>query len=202
LLDNHDAYAASLQARLEEMKPILRTIERREEILRERMEYEELQKDSERLKQRGAAMTKQLMKEEKMARRIKKELPKLTESLIEKLHEWKANHGESFVYHGDVYLSVMDVQEKKWQEYKAQEMHEKLVKRQQEKSCVDNVFKTAGASSVHNKALAKIRPLGNKTENAAQRLGRGNAVGTENAGKPRTAPARTLSTKQLSNKQF
>ena len=67
LFDKHDEYIRVLQTRLEQMKPILQIIERREKILQERMEYEELQKDSDRLKQRGSAMAKQLMEEEKMA---------------------------------------------------------------------------------------------------------------------------------------
>jgi Ase1/PRC1/MAP65 family protein len=69
LLEKHEAYIEELQERLEQMRPIIRLIERREVVVRERIEYEELQKDPERLQQRGAAMTKQLMAEEKMAKR-------------------------------------------------------------------------------------------------------------------------------------
>ena len=53
LLEEHEDYIHQLQSRLEQMKPILRIIERRETIIRERFEYEELQKDPERLQQRG-----------------------------------------------------------------------------------------------------------------------------------------------------
>ncbi|GKZ01472.1 hypothetical protein MPSEU_001097800 [Mayamaea pseudoterrestris] len=156
LLDEHEEYLAILQARLEEMKPIVRLIERREEILDERMEYEELQKDSERLQQRGASMTNQLMKEEKMARRIKKELPKLTESLLYQLAEWKAKHNEEFQYFGRVYLDVMDEQEEEWQEYKANEFQRKQMKKKEEMAmAAENRFQPFG----HLKKGAS-RPLG------------------------------------------
>merc|ERR1711957_747352 len=93
-------------------------------------EYEELQKDSDRLKQRGAAMAKQLMEEEKMARRIKRDLPRLTKMLNEKLDEWKDSHDEDFQYHGKLYVDVMDQQQQEWTEYKENEMQIKLKKKQ------------------------------------------------------------------------
>lgn len=63
MLELHDEEISILQARLDTMAPILKMIERREDVLIERVEYEELQKDPDRLKQRGGALTKQLMKE-------------------------------------------------------------------------------------------------------------------------------------------
>jgi Ase1/PRC1/MAP65 family protein len=137
LLEKHEAYIEELQERLEQMRPIIRLIERREVVVRERIEYEELQKDPERLQQRGAAMTKQLMAEEKMAKRIKRDLPKLTELLLEKLAEWKQLHNEDFRFDGQLYLEKMDQQEAQWKQYKAEEMQRKLKKKQEEKSIVD-----------------------------------------------------------------
>ena len=134
LLDQHEEYIGQLSSRLEQMKPILRIIERREIIVRERYEYEELQKDSDRLKQRGAAMTRQLMEEEKMARRIKRELPRLTEILTDKLHDWKGKNGEDFQFRGETYLETMERQEEEWEQYKAEELQRKLQKKQEEKS--------------------------------------------------------------------
>lgn len=154
LLDVHEEYINVLTTRLEQMKPILRILERREEILRERMEYEELQKDPERLKQRGAAMTRQLMEEEKMARRIKKELPRLTDLLSEKLAEWKEEHGEEFQYRGEDYIDTMAAQEEEWQQYKEAEMQRKLRKKQQEQAAVESRYlKPSKTKAIH-------RPLG------------------------------------------
>ncbi|CAB9502953.1 protein regulator of cytokinesis [Seminavis robusta] len=118
LLEAHEKYIDNLRAQLDEMKPILRIIERRDVILRERKQYQELQQDSDRLKQRGAALTKQLMEEEKMARRIKRDLPKLTSMLEEKLFEWKEQHGEDFQLHGENYFDIMERRELEWEEFK------------------------------------------------------------------------------------
>ena len=155
LLEQHEVYIGQLQSRLEQMKPIMRLIEKRENIVRERIEYEELQKDPERLKQRGAAMTRQLMKEEKMARRIKRDLPRLTELLIEKLAEWKEKNGEDFQHSGEDYLVIMDRQEEEWNQYKAEEQQRKLKKKQEEKSAAENNF----GSSQHF-ALGKKKARG------------------------------------------
>jgi protein regulator of cytokinesis 1 len=163
LLDEHEDYIAVLQSRLEDMKPLIRIIERREEILRQRMEYEELQKDSDRLKQRGAAMAKQLMEEEKMARRIKKELPKLTKLLYEKLAEWNQDHEEDFQYNGEVYNDVMARQEQEWVAYKATEMQLKLQKKQHEQEFEENKF-------LGKTGATKTKPLQTKPLGHANRL--------------------------------
>lgn len=159
LLDQHEEYICALRSRLEQMKPILRLIERREVVLQERFKYEELQKDSDRLKQRGAELTKQLMEEEKMARRIKRDLPKLTDLLQEKLLEWKTTNNEDFQYKGKKYLEVMEVQEEEWNKYKAEEMQRKLKKKQEEKANIENRF---GAATLkpHVATKASGRPLG------------------------------------------
>ena len=134
LLEQHEEYISELQRRLEQMRPIVRQIERREDIVRERQEYEELQKDPDRLKQRGAALTRQLLEEEKMARRIKKDLPRLTELLDVTLRQWKVEHGEDFRYgdDNDVYLDVMERQEDEWQRYRELEQQRKIKKKQEE----------------------------------------------------------------------
>lgn len=160
LLDKHDEYIALLEGRLEQMKPILRIIERREEILKERMEYEALQHNSERLQERGAALTKQLMREEKMAKRIKRELPKLTSMLVEKLKEWKLEHSEDFQYNGNVYLDEVERQEEAWILYKEHELKSKRIKKQEERAQVENRF--GGPKNVlktKKVAATKGRPL-------------------------------------------
>ena len=157
LLDKHDDYVFVLEGRLEQMKPILRIIGRREEILEERMEYEELQQNSDRLKQRGAALTKQLMREEKMAKRIKRELPKLSSTLVDKLQEWKTEHGEDFSCGGQIYLEEMERQEEEWKLYKENEVKAKLMKKQEERTKVENRFggqHKKGASGKTKKPLA------------------------------------------------
>ncbi|GAX21841.1 hypothetical protein FisN_30Hh041 [Fistulifera solaris] len=175
LLEQHEEYAYNLYSRLEQMKPILRIIERREAIVRERFEYEELQKDPDRLQQRGAAMTRQLMEEEKMARRIKRELPRLTEVLIEKLIEWKDLNGEDFQYRGEKYLDLMERQEEEWNQYKAEELQRKLKKKQEEKCMKENKFSSAPLFARHAAGKKKRGPLGDvpSTSNAERPVGKG-----------------------------
>lgn len=167
VLDQHEEYIGDLQAKLEQMKPILRIIEKREDIIRERMEYEELQKDPERLKQRGAAMARQLMEEEKMAKRIKRDLPRLTELATEKLMEWKEKHGEHFQYNGEVYLDVMDRQEEEWKEYKEGEMQRKLSKKREEKGMVENQLNLAAKTSRATKKNSRPLDEAHSNENVA-----------------------------------
>ena len=158
LFEQHEEYIHELQERLEQMKPIVRLIERRQDILRERMEYEELQKDSDRLKQRGAAMARQLMEEERMARRIKKDLPKLTLQLQEKLVEWHQWTGEEFKHHGRVYAEVMVEQENEWVQYKASEMKMKMKKKQEEHQSEENKYQIK--ASIPKRKPSSMRPLG------------------------------------------
>lgn len=134
LLQHHDDYIQILQARLEQMRPILSIIRKREEILQERHEYEELQKNPDRLKQRGAALTRQLMIEEKMNRRIKKDLPKYTDVLVRKLNAWSKENNEPFLYSGEEYVNVIRRQEGKWRDYKDHEMQMRLQKKQKERT--------------------------------------------------------------------
>jgi protein regulator of cytokinesis 1 len=158
LLEQHDVYVQELQERLEQMKPIVRLIERRDDILRERLEYDELQKDSDRLKQRGAAMARQLMEEEKMARRIKKDLPKVTLQLQEKLVEWLEWTGEDFKHNGRVYSEVMVEQENEWVQYKTSEMQMKLKKKQEEHQSEENKYMVKANPS--KRKPSSMRPLG------------------------------------------
>lgn len=159
LLEAHEEYLHVLQERFEQMKPIIQLIERREDILRQRTEYEELQKDSTRLNQRGAAMAKQLMEEEKMARRIKKELPKLTKLLKEKLSEWKERNKEDFQYQGEVYVDVMKAQDDEWKRYKEEELQIKKKKKhgQQGDENVAVSSKTAKTSSQQSRTISTNR---------------------------------------------
>jgi len=159
LLQQHEVYIQKLQYRLEQMKPILRIIEKREIIIRERYEYEELQKDPDRLQQRGAALTRQLMEEEKMARRIKRDLPRFTEMLFEKLDEWKKSHSEAFHFQGEDYLDTIERQEHEWNQYKADEVQRKLKKKQEEKSFADNRF--GGSYGRHPSRKKGRGPLAN-----------------------------------------
>ena len=68
-----------MNEKLEKMKPILDLIAKRKAIVSGRFELDELKKDPERLKGRNAC--KQLGKEEKMERRVRTELSRITAQL-------------------------------------------------------------------------------------------------------------------------
>ncbi|KAL3796041.1 hypothetical protein ACHAW5_007638 [Stephanodiscus triporus] len=122
VLVKHEDYVASLKAKLRKMQPILDLIAKREAIIEERIELELLQKDPDRLKSRGA--TKQLMKEEKMNRRVTKELPKITSILEDTLRQWyienKPDGGGG--------------QEEEWRTRKERSEEERHRKRQEERN--------------------------------------------------------------------
>jgi len=154
LLEEHEHYILLLKSRLEQIQPILRLIERREEIIKQRMKYEELQRDPDRLQQRGAALTKQLMVEEKMSRRIKKDLPKYTEILERKLNEWENVYEKAFFYHEERYLDVIIIQEEEWQNYKNNLAQMKHKKKQEQRYIEKNAD-----------VLNSFRPLPGKKKN-------------------------------------
>jgi len=168
LLTQHEEYIQTLETCLNQMRPILTIIAKRENVVKERMEYEEYQKDPDRLKQRGSALTKQLMKEEKMSKRIKKDLPKYTTHLEKKLQEWQNDHSEPFLFEGEPYLDVMKRQEEDWLEYKDEQMQMKLRKKQQEKAAVlssttTSIFPTKKTHSSSSLMSRKAMPLADGT---------------------------------------
>lgn len=156
LLTEHEEYIEVLVTRLEHMRPILELIKRRESIVVERMQYEEFQKDPDRLRQRGAVQ--QIRKEERMSRRIQKELPKYTERLEKKLQEWAMNNNEDFLFNGQIYLDVMDRQEEEWVAYKDAQKKMKLEKKQKLLANENGGY--------NNKGSSNARPLADKTNRA------------------------------------
>ncbi|KAL3815336.1 hypothetical protein ACHAXA_002120 [Cyclostephanos tholiformis] len=151
VLVKHEEYVSSLKAKLRKMQPILDLIAKREAIVEERIELELLQKDPDRLKGRGA--TKQLMKEEKMSRRVTKELPKITSILEETLRQWYVENkpemkdGQAmadsdlghFMYQGSPYLQTIRWQEEEWRTRKERSDEERHRKRLEERNASLNV---------------------------------------------------------------
>ncbi|KAL9186412.1 hypothetical protein ACHAXT_005650 [Thalassiosira profunda] len=166
LLQEHEVYVAALEAKLAKMQPILDLIAKREGIIEERIELEFLQKDPDRLQGRGA--TKQLMKEEKMNRRVMKELPKLTAMLERTLKKWYAENkpqGASeaedgqivdpdlghFMYQGAPYLQTMESQEEEWRTRKVRAEQERQAKREEE-----HAARSASAAFGYNSTYTKL----------------------------------------------
>jgi len=96
-----------LEERAKQARPILALIERREQIERQRIEFEQITSDSSRLTDRKKRDPGFLLKEEKFRRTIEKEHPKLIAGLKQLLEEWETRHGECFEYDGKNYLTVI-----------------------------------------------------------------------------------------------
>lgn len=70
-IESHEAYFNTLRTRVEQLKPILLKISRRETIIQERIELEHLQLNPERLTARGPNAREERKREEAMATRVK-----------------------------------------------------------------------------------------------------------------------------------
>ncbi|CAN0053538.1 unnamed protein product [Phaeothamnion confervicola] len=81
LLGALEAEAARLETLHERMKPLLERVAEREELAAERWRHETAEKDSGRLKGRGAEEQKALQRELELEKRIKKRLPALNDRL-------------------------------------------------------------------------------------------------------------------------
>ena len=95
------------QARIEAVSEATALLQRRNELLLEEAALIEALNDPGRLvsKQRGIAQ--QLLKEEKMRRALRVEMPKINAKLRRFATEWAEKHGEAFIYRGDVLLDVL-----------------------------------------------------------------------------------------------
>eukprot|EP01117_Protostelium_nocturnum_P015662 TRINITY_DN6093_c0_g1_i1.p1 TRINITY_DN6093_c0_g1~~TRINITY_DN6093_c0_g1_i1.p1 ORF type:complete len:655 (+),score=255.81 TRINITY_DN6093_c0_g1_i1:137-2101(+) len=86
----------------QERRPILKQIERREAILREKIEFDATSSDPSRLlsKKRDPG---RLLREEKMRKNIEKELPRIESNLKIALERWKEENGTDFEWNGITY---------------------------------------------------------------------------------------------------
>jgi len=201
LLIAHEKYVEELTLKQEKMHQIVNLIRKRESILDERMQYEAFLKDPERLKQRGAAFTQQLIKEEKMARRIKKGLPEYTERLEKRLTEWESEYDVEFIYNGEVYFEVMKRQDDEWMQYKENEMKLKLEKKQNQRygPLSDTTNRSRAPSRMRAVSRGKTRDESstNVQQNGGRDQSRGNGFlsrGKANAtSRPRERPAKGAS---------
>lgn len=99
LFEAHEAYLASALVYLEGMKPILRGLEKREELRAEKTEYEAIISDPSRLLAKGSSAAR--LREEKLERRVKKELPAVTSKLRKSVQEWEAVTGTPLLVMGE-----------------------------------------------------------------------------------------------------
>lgn len=107
LLQTHEMEIARLQDMLHEREPILQLVHRHKELLNEKKELEISSQDASRLLGRGRSDPGKLLREEKMRKRIAKELPKVEIDLKKALEEWDEEYGCPFTVHGQDYLEEL-----------------------------------------------------------------------------------------------
>ena len=102
---------ARLEALLEERQPILALINKHRELIDERDQLAASSNDSSRLMARGGGSSvrdpTRLLREEKMRKRIAKELPRLEVELRRALEKWEDDYGEPLLVRGDNYLGTL-----------------------------------------------------------------------------------------------
>jgi len=107
LLQAHEMEIHRLENLLEERKPLLFLINKHRELVDEKEQLALLAQDSSRLMSRGPRDPTRLLREEKMRKRIAKELPRVEVELKKALENWEDGNGEPFLVRGENYLETL-----------------------------------------------------------------------------------------------
>ena len=111
LLEAHERELARLEALREQRAPILDLVDRHRSLVTEQKDLQVSAKDASRLMGRGQKGEKRdpgkLLREEKMRKRIARELPKVSADLHKALDEWEDEYGRPFLGHGERYLGTL-----------------------------------------------------------------------------------------------
>lgn len=115
LLEAHEQEIIRLDTLREQRAPMLNMVERHRTLVAERDELAASSQDATRLTMKGQKGEKRdpgkLLREEKMRKRIAKELPKVTADLRKALEKWEDEWGRPFYVHGERYLDILDAEE-------------------------------------------------------------------------------------------
>ena len=136
VLTRTEEACAALAQQAAQMRPLLRLIEKRNDLVRSRAAHADRLRDPEyqALLTGRSKMARIALKElEATEKGIKRDLPRITESLRKRLAAWEREHGD-FVYGDKRYLEIIDEEQRSWDEAKQQEKREKLEKKAQEKA--------------------------------------------------------------------
>ncbi|SPJ78403.1 related to microtubule-associated protein [Fusarium torulosum] len=115
LLEAHEREIARLEALKEQRAPTLALIDRHKSLIKERDDLAASSQDASRLMGRGQKGEKRdpgkLLREEKMRKRITKELPKIIAELRKLLSNWEDEYGRPFLVFGERYLDEIEAAE-------------------------------------------------------------------------------------------
>jgi protein regulator of cytokinesis 1 len=111
LLSAHEAEIARLETLKEQRAPILQVIDKHRSLIKDREDLAASSQDASRLMMKGQKGEKRdptrLLREEKMRKRIAKELPKVEAELRKTLERWEDEYGRPFLVHGERYLDEL-----------------------------------------------------------------------------------------------
>ncbi|KAG9685568.1 hypothetical protein KCU76_g11614, partial [Aureobasidium melanogenum] len=117
LLEAHEAEIARLEALREQRAPTLAMVDKYRSLVKDRDDLAASSQDASRLMLRGQKGEKRdptrLLREEKMRKRIAKELPKVESDLRQILEEWEEEYGRPFLVHGERYLDELEATSQK-----------------------------------------------------------------------------------------
>lgn len=115
LLEAHEQEIARLEALREQRAPTLALVEKHRTLVHDRDELAASSQDASRLMLKPQKGEKRdpgkLLREEKMRKKIAKELPKVSAELRKVLEKWEDEYGRPFLVHGERYLDVLDADE-------------------------------------------------------------------------------------------
>ena len=111
LLSAHESEIARLEALKDQRAPTLQLISKHRSLVKDREDLAASSQDASRLLLKPAKGERRdptrLLREEKMRKRIAKELPKIEQELSEVLQAWEEEYGRSFLVFGERYLDVL-----------------------------------------------------------------------------------------------
>lgn len=117
LLEAHEQEIERLEALKEQRAPTLALIDEHQSLVKDRDDLQASSQDASRLMMRGQKGEKRdptrLLREEKMRKRIAKDLPKIAAKLRKVLEDWEEEYGRPFMVHGEPYLDKLEASDAK-----------------------------------------------------------------------------------------
>ncbi|KAK4696797.1 Ase1/PRC1/MAP65 family protein, partial [Lecanoromycetidae sp. Uapishka_2] len=111
LLSAHEVEIARLEALKEQRAPTLQLIDKHRSLVKDREDLTAASQDASRLLAKNTKGEKRdptrLLREEKMRKRIAKDLPKVETELKKTLERWEDDYGRPFLVHGERYLDEL-----------------------------------------------------------------------------------------------
>ena len=111
LLSAHEAEISRLETLKEQRAPTLQLIEKHKSLVKDRDDLTAASQDASRLLAKNNKGEKRdptrLLREEKMRKKIAKDLPKIETELKKTLEHWEDEYGRPFLVHGEPYLEEL-----------------------------------------------------------------------------------------------